>query len=350
MGIENKTAQHSDVNDANEVKHKQLRRETVGERLQHNCKEMEHERRTELDHDNDVDGAVGLTVGLKTDDYHGNDYESDMDSIDEELSWLTKEMKETFQKHADSEDRIFNEGVRCSTETLTQSECHECEQDHKSDIDEITSDEDDDEKALKAEMKAMKLQQMKLKKELHLKEKAKRFKEQELLKETRRKQKEERIRKRTKQELQEDIMETRSTITSLDEEVKVLREASILQPSSATISTVNTETENKTKLEDMKNEYDVDLDGTDLSPEQKQEVELEEEDKEKTAFQVDGLGTSAPVKDKPEACDQVPEDVLQTYALSSHNWRKSQLADPVISKVIHKLQAGTRPSVSSSSD
>jgi len=62
------------------------------------------------------------------------------------------------------------------------------------------------------------------------------------------------------------------------------------------------------------------------------------------------FSTSAPVKDKPEACDQVPEDVLQTYALSSHNWRKSQLADPVISKVIHKLQAGTRPSVSSSSD
>ncbi len=56
------------------------------------------------------------------------------------------------------------------------------------------------------------------------------------------------------------------------QEVKVLREAPILQPSSATISTVNTETENKTKLEDMKNEYDVDLDGTDLSPEQKQEV------------------------------------------------------------------------------
>ncbi|KAH3738184.1 hypothetical protein DPMN_044812 [Dreissena polymorpha] len=219
MRIENKTAQHSNVNDVNDVKHKQLRRETVGERLQHNCKEMEHERRTELYHDNDVDGAVGLTVGLKTDDYHGNDYESDMDSIDEELSWLTKKMEETFQIHADSEDRIFKEGVRCSTETLTPSECHECEHDHKSDIDEITSDEDDDAKALKAEIKAMKLQQMKLKEELHLKEKAKRFKEQELLKETRCKQKEERIRKlkRTKQELQEDIMETRSTITSLEE-------------------------------------------------------------------------------------------------------------------------------------
>ncbi|KAH3867531.1 hypothetical protein DPMN_030662 [Dreissena polymorpha] len=40
MRIENKTAQHGDVNDANDVKHKQLRRETVGERLQHNCKEM----------------------------------------------------------------------------------------------------------------------------------------------------------------------------------------------------------------------------------------------------------------------------------------------------------------------
>ncbi|KAH3852781.1 hypothetical protein DPMN_095301 [Dreissena polymorpha] len=65
----------------------------------------------------------------------------------------------------------------------------------------------------------MKLQQMKLKEELHMKEKAKRFKEQELLKETRRKQNEERIRKlkRKKQELQEDIMETRSTIMSLDE-------------------------------------------------------------------------------------------------------------------------------------
>ncbi|KAH3829869.1 hypothetical protein DPMN_103099 [Dreissena polymorpha] len=161
MRIENKTAQHSDVNDANDVKHKQLRRETVGERLQHNCKEMEHERRTELDHDNDVDGDVGLTVGLKTDDYHGNDYESDMDSIDEELSWLTKKMEETIQIHADSEDRIFKEGVRCSTETLTPSECHECEHDHKSDIDEITSDEDDYEKVLKAEIKAMKLQQMK---------------------------------------------------------------------------------------------------------------------------------------------------------------------------------------------
>ncbi|KAH3821098.1 hypothetical protein DPMN_122856 [Dreissena polymorpha] len=68
----------------------------------------------------------------------------------------------------------------------------------------------------------MKLQQMKFKEELHRKEKAKRLKEQELLLETRRKQKEERIRKlkQTKQELQQDIMETQSTITSLDEELE----------------------------------------------------------------------------------------------------------------------------------
>ncbi len=42
-----------------------LKRETVGERLQHNCKEMEHEMRTELDYDDVVEGAVGL----KNDDF-----------------------------------------------------------------------------------------------------------------------------------------------------------------------------------------------------------------------------------------------------------------------------------------
>ena len=62
------------------------------------------------------------------------------------------------------------------------------------------------------------------------------------------------------------------------------------------------------------------------------------------------FSTSVPESDQPEVCDQVPEDVLQTYALSSHDWRKSQLADPAISKVIQQLQAGTRPSVAHSSD
>ncbi|KAH3821099.1 hypothetical protein DPMN_122857 [Dreissena polymorpha] len=127
MRKENKTARHSDVNDVNDVKHKQFRRETVGERLQHNCKEMEHERRTELDYDDGVDGAVGF----KTDDYHSNDYESDRDSIDEELSWLNKKWEETFQIHVDSEDRIFKEGVRCSTEILTPSDAQDYDDKHK---------------------------------------------------------------------------------------------------------------------------------------------------------------------------------------------------------------------------
>jgi len=218
MRLENNTAQQSDVNDETDVKHKQLRRETVGERLQHNCKEMEHEMRTELDYDDDVEGAVGF----KTDDYHSNNYESDMDSIDEELSWLTKKMEETFQMHSDSGDRIFKEGVRCSTQTFELSEVHESEYENKSEIDETISDDDNAEKNLEAEIKAMKKQQMKLKEELHRKEKAKRLKEQESLRETRRKQKEERIRKlkRTKQELEQDMMETQSTISSLDEELE----------------------------------------------------------------------------------------------------------------------------------
>ena len=158
---------------------------------------MEHEMRTELDYDDVVEGAVGF----KNDDYHTNSYESEMDSIDEELSWLTKKMEETFQIHADSGDRIFKEEVRCSTKILEPSEVHDSEYEHNSDIDEIISDDDIAEKALEAEIKAMKLQQMNLKEELHRKEKAKRLKEQELLRETRRKQKEERIRKlkRTKQ-------------------------------------------------------------------------------------------------------------------------------------------------------
>ncbi|KAH3887980.1 hypothetical protein DPMN_012002 [Dreissena polymorpha] len=62
----------------------------------------------------------------------------------------------------------------------------------------------------------MRLHQMKLTEELDRKEKATRLKEHELLKATRRKQKKERIRKlkRIKQELEHDMIEVQSTVTS----------------------------------------------------------------------------------------------------------------------------------------
>ncbi|KAH3847057.1 hypothetical protein DPMN_089369 [Dreissena polymorpha] len=50
-----------------------------------------------------------------------------MDSIDEALSLLNKKIEETFQIHADYEERIFIEEVRWGTKTLASSDAHDSE-------------------------------------------------------------------------------------------------------------------------------------------------------------------------------------------------------------------------------
>ncbi|KAH3896747.1 hypothetical protein DPMN_020927 [Dreissena polymorpha] len=51
------------------------------------------------------------------------------------------------------------------------------------------------------------------------------------------------------------------------------------------------------------------------------------------------------VIDKLEQETTVPDDIIQAYALSSKDWRKSQMSDPVIAELINHIQQGTRPTL-----
>ena len=52
------------------------------------------------------------------------------------------------------------------------------------------------------------------------------------------------------------------------------------------------------------------------------------------------------ITDTSDGTEDIPENLLETFALSPTDWRKAQKDDPTLRCIIHSLQTGTRVSAS----
>ena len=52
------------------------------------------------------------------------------------------------------------------------------------------------------------------------------------------------------------------------------------------------------------------------------------------------------ITDTTDGTEDIPENLLETFALSPTDWRKAQKDDPTLRCIIHSLQTGTRVSAS----